>query len=49
MYQVINIDKTLNFSGRGKALSVNAALDLYDSLGGNIKGFRVQPLFPLSK
>lgn len=41
MYKVININPELEFSGKGKLYSVTQALDLYDALGGNIKGFRV--------
>lgn len=41
MYQVVNIDTELEFSGKGKQFSMNQALDLYDSLGGNAKGFKV--------
>jgi hypothetical protein len=41
MYQVININSELEFTGKGNIYTMTQALDLYDSLGGNAKGFKV--------
>ena len=42
MYQVININSELEFTEKGLEFTMTQALDLYDSLGGNNMGFRVQ-------
>lgn len=40
-YFVVNKDFRVEYNGKAKAYRVQAALDLYDSLGGADKGFAV--------
>ncbi|AGO49314.1 hypothetical protein Phi47:1_gp75 [Cellulophaga phage phi47:1] len=49
MYSVINLDGDLNFSGKALVLDIQGALDLYDSLGGAAKCFKVVKVNTLNK